>query len=39
MYLSSIHIQNFRGIKNLNVKFHSKYNVIIGCNGCYWKKS
>ena len=35
MYLSSIHIQNFRGIKNLNVKFHSKYNVIIGCNGCY----
>ena len=35
MYLSSIHIQNFRGIKNLNVNFHPKYNVIIGCNGCH----
>ena len=34
MYLSSIHIQNFRGIKDLTVKFHNKLNVIIGSNGC-----
>lgn len=35
MYLKSIHIQNFRGIKDLNVAFNEKLNVIIGPNGCH----
>ena len=33
MYLSSIFIRNFRGIKELNVNFDKKLNVIIGANG------
>lgn len=32
MHLSSIYIQNFRGIKQLEVNFHEKLNVIIGAN-------
>lgn len=35
MYLSSIHIQNFRGIHDLTVRFHKKLNVIIGPNACF----
>lgn len=35
MYLKSIHIQNFRGIKDLNVTFNEKLNVIIGPNGSH----
>ena len=35
MYLRSIHIQNFRGIKDLTVQFNKKLNVIIGSNGCF----
>lgn len=34
MYLSSIEIQNFKGIKNLAVSFDPKLNIIIGENGC-----
>ncbi len=34
MYLRAIHIQNYRGIKNLIVSFNKKLNVIIGSNGC-----
>ncbi len=30
MYLSKIYISNFRGIKNVEVNFHEKLNVIIG---------
>jgi SMC domain protein len=33
MYLSKIHIKNFRGIQNLEVEFDKKLNVIIGANG------
>ena len=33
MYLSKIYIKNFRGIKELLVKFDKKLNVIIGANG------
>lgn len=33
MYLSKIYIKNFRGIKELSVKFDKKLNVIIGANG------
>lgn len=33
MYLSKIYIKNFRGIKNLEVEFDKKLNVIIGANG------
>ncbi len=33
MYLSKIYISNFRGIKELIVKFDKKLNVIIGANG------
>lgn len=32
MYLSKIYISNFRGIKDLEVNFHEKLNVIIGPN-------
>lgn len=35
MYLQSIHIQNFRGIKDLIVTFNDKLNVIIGPNGSH----
>lgn len=35
MHLSSIHIQNFRGIKDLKVNFNEKLNVIIGPNGSF----
>ena len=35
MYLSSIHLQNFRGIKDLTVSFDSRLNVIIGPNGAH----
>ena len=35
MYLKSIHIGNFRGIKELNVSFNDKLNVIIGPNGSH----
>lgn len=34
MYLKTIHIQNYRGIKDLSVIFNKKLNVIIGSNGC-----
>lgn len=34
MYLRTIHIQNYRGIKDLMVTFKKKLNVIIGSNGC-----
>lgn len=33
MFLSSIFIRNFRGIKELTVNFDKKLNVIIGANG------
>jgi putative ATP-dependent endonuclease of OLD family len=33
MYLSSIHIENYKGIKNLDVSFQKDINVIIGENG------
>lgn len=33
MYLSSLHIKNFRGIKDLTLNFDSKLNVLIGPNG------
>lgn len=33
MYLSSLHIKNFRGIKDLKLNFDSKLNVLIGPNG------
>ncbi|HFK5507257.1 TPA: ATP-dependent endonuclease [Elizabethkingia anophelis] len=33
MFLSSINIQNYKGIKNLHVKFQKDINVIIGENG------
>ena len=33
MFLSKIHIKNFRGIKDLLVEFDKKLNVIIGANG------
>lgn len=33
MYLRTIHIQNFRGIKDLTVSFNNELNVIIGPNG------
>lgn len=33
MYLSSIHIENYKGIKTLDVKFQKDINVIIGENG------
>ncbi len=33
MFLSSIHIQNYKGIKNLKVNFSKDINVIIGENG------
>lgn len=35
MYLSKIHIQNYKGIKNLKVCFNKDINVIIGENGSY----
>ena len=33
MYLSTIHIENYKGIKKLNVNFQKDINVIIGENG------
>lgn len=33
MYLSRLQIKNFRGIKELNIKFNSALNVLIGPNG------
>ncbi len=33
MFLSSIHIQNYKGIKNLKANFNKDINVIIGENG------
>lgn len=33
MYLSKIHIKNFRGIKDLSLEFDKNLNVIIGANG------
>ncbi len=33
MYLSSIYIENYKGIKTLDVKFQKDINVIIGENG------
>lgn len=35
MYLKSIHIENFRGIKDLDVTFNEKLNVVIGPNGSH----
>ena len=32
MYLSSISINGFRGIKEMKISFHEKLNVIIGPN-------
>ena len=34
MYLRTLHIVNYRGIKDLTIKFNKKLNVIIGGNGC-----
>lgn len=34
MYLSKIHISNYKGIEKLEVNFSPKTNVIIGENGC-----
>ena len=34
MYLSTIYIQNYKGVKSLNVNFDPKFNIIIGENGC-----
>ncbi len=33
MYLSTIHIENYKGIKKLDVNFHKDINIIIGENG------
>ena len=33
MFLSKLHITNFRGIKDLTLQFNSKLNVLIGPNG------
>lgn len=33
MYLSSIHVENYKGIKTLDVNFQKDINVIIGENG------
>ena len=33
MYLSSIHIENYKGIKILDTSFQKDINVIIGENG------
>ena len=33
MYLSSIHIENYKGIKKLDANFQKDINVIIGENG------
>ena len=33
MYLSSIHIENYKGIKTLDINFQKDINVIIGENG------
>jgi putative ATP-dependent endonuclease of OLD family len=33
MYLSSIHIENYKGIKNLDANFQKDINIIIGENG------
>lgn len=35
MYLKTIYIKNFRGIKELKVSFNQKINIIIGSNGSY----
>lgn len=35
MYLASINIENYKGIKKLNVNFQKDINVIIGENGSY----
>ncbi|MCA6368182.1 MAG: AAA family ATPase [Cytophagales bacterium] len=35
MYLSFIHIENYKGIKNLDVSFQKDINVIIGENGSH----
>ncbi|MBP1222359.1 ATP-dependent nuclease [Flavobacterium sp. 1355] len=34
MYLSTINIQNYKGVKSLKVNFDPKLNIIIGENGC-----
>jgi len=34
MYLSSINILNYKGVKSLDVLFDPKINIIIGENGC-----
>lgn len=33
MYLSNIHIENYKGLKSLTVNFHKDINVIVGENG------
>lgn len=33
MYLRKIYIKNFRGIKELQIKFDKNLNVVIGANG------
>lgn len=33
MYLSRIHIENFKGIKNADIDFGRSVNLIIGDNG------
>jgi putative ATP-dependent endonuclease of OLD family len=34
MYLSTINIQNFKGVESLSVYLDPKLNIIIGENGC-----
>lgn len=34
MYLANMHIQNYTGIKYLEVEFDPSINIIIGENGC-----
>ncbi len=33
MYLSNIHIENFKGIKNADIDFDRSVNLVIGNNG------
>lgn len=35
MYLHSLHIKYFRGIKDLKIEFNPNLNVLIGPNGCH----
>jgi len=35
MYLSSLAIENYKGINSLHINFDPKFNIIIGENGCH----